>query len=92
MAKTDMVWRTLGRAHVMASRDTGPYVVLTTQLPRAGTEADRALRACGPGGFFDAVDLLSTAGRTRLAAYARRGATAPLPGFWAHSDLAPGAV
>ena len=31
--------------------------------PRPGTEADRALRAPGPGGIFDAVDLLSADAR-----------------------------
>jgi hypothetical protein len=92
MGKADTVWRTLGRAHVMASNDVAPFVVLTTQLPRPGTEVDRALRACGPGGFFDAVDLLSVSARARLGAYARRAAATPLPGFWTQSDLAPGAV
>jgi site-specific DNA-methyltransferase (adenine-specific) len=92
MAKTDTVWRTLGRAHVMASNDVAPLVVLTTQLPRPGSEADRALRSCGPGGFYDAVDLLSVSARARLSAYARRGPSAPRPGFWAPSDLAPGQV
>jgi site-specific DNA-methyltransferase (adenine-specific) len=92
MAKTDTVWRTLGRAHVLASNDVAPLVVLTTQLPRAGSEADRALRSCGPGGFFDAVDLLSEAARGRLTAYASRSAVTPLPGFWVPSDLTPGTV
>ena len=58
MSKSETVWRTLGRAHVMAAGGVGPLVVLTTQVPRAGTEADRALRAPGPGGIFDVVDLL----------------------------------
>jgi site-specific DNA-methyltransferase (adenine-specific) len=92
MAKTDTVWRTLGRAHVLASHRKAPLVVLTTQLPRPGSEADRALHSCGPGGFFDAVDLLSAAARARLSAYARRGTSAPLPGFWAPTDLAHGQV
>ena len=70
MVRSETVWRTLGRAHVMAARGVAPFVVLTTQLPRSGTEADRALRAPGPGGIFDAVDLLSPDGRARLAAYA----------------------
>jgi DNA modification methylase len=92
MAKTDIVWRTLGRAHAMASNGIGPLVVLTTQLPRAGGEADRALRATGPGGFFDAVDLLSSEARVRMTAYATQGLTPPLPGFWTVEDLAPGGV
>ncbi len=71
MARSDTVWRTLGRAHVMAAGDVSPFVVLTTQLPRAGSEADRALRAPGPGGLFDAVDLGSAEALARLATYAR---------------------
>ena len=92
MAKSETVWRTLGRAHVMAGNGIGPLVVLTTQLPRAGTEADRALRAAGPRGIFDAVDLLSPAACTRLSLYATGRPGPPLPGFWSPSDLAPGRV
>ncbi len=94
MAKSETVWRTLGRAHVLAAGGVGPLVVLTTQLPRAGTEADRALRAPGPGGIFDVVDLGSAAagGAVRLAAYAKSRGGAPQPGFWDERDLAPGKV
>ena len=92
MVRSETVWRTLGRAHVMAARGVAPFVVLTTQLPRSGTEADRALRAPGPGGIFDAVDLLSPDGRARLDAYAAGRSGSPLAGFWADSDVAPGAV
>jgi site-specific DNA-methyltransferase (adenine-specific) len=93
MSKSETVWRTLGRAHVMAAGGVGPLVVLTTQLPRAGTEADRALRAPGPGSIFDVVDLGSaTGGSARLAAYAKSRGVAPLPGFWGERDLAPGKV
>ena len=75
----------------MAAGGRAPFVVLTTQLPRAGSEADRALRAPGPGGIFDAVDLLSATARARLAAYAAGGAARPLAGFWSEADVAPGA-
>jgi site-specific DNA-methyltransferase (adenine-specific) len=92
MAKSETVWRALGRAHVMAAGGVGPLVVLTTQLPRAGTEADRALRAPGPGGIFDVVELGAAGGAARLAAYAKSRGGAPLPGFWAERDLAPGKV
>ncbi len=92
MARSETVWRALGRAHVLAANGVAPFVVLTTQLPRAGTEADRALRAAGPGGIFDAVDLHAAGARARLAAYAKGWPGAPLPGFWADSDVAPGAV
>jgi DNA modification methylase len=92
MARSETVWRTLGRASVMAANDVTPLVVLTTQLPRAGSEPDRALRAPGPGAIFDAVDLLSPEARQRLAVYAKGRSRAPLPGFWSTADLAPGAV
>jgi site-specific DNA-methyltransferase (adenine-specific) len=89
MAKTETVWRALGRAHVMASNGVGPLVFLTTQLPKPGTEADKALRATGPHGFHDAIDLLSTAARHRLSSYADGGTAAPGVGFWTVGDLAP---
>jgi DNA modification methylase len=92
MARSETVWRALGRAHVMSSNDITPLVVLTTQLPRGGTEPDRALRASGPGAIFDAVDLLSAQARQRLATYAKGRSRAPLPGFWSKTDLAPGTV
>jgi DNA modification methylase len=92
MARSETVWRTLGRAHVMAARGVAPLVVLTTQLPRPGTEGDRAMRAAGPGTLFDAVDLSSTAARERLSAYARGRSAVPLPGFWPATDLAPGST
>ena len=92
MARAETVWRALGRAHVMAARGFAPLVVLTTQLPRPGTEGDRALRAAGPGAIFDAVDLASPSARRRLQAYAAGRATAPLPGFWPAADVAPGSV
>jgi site-specific DNA-methyltransferase (adenine-specific) len=92
MVRSETVWRTLGRAHVMAARGVTPFVVLTTQLPRPGTEADRALRAPGPGGIFDAVDLLSPDGPERLATYAAGRHGSPLAGFWDDADVDPGAV
>ena len=92
MSRSETVWRALGRAHVMAASGVTPFVVLTTQLPRPGTEAERALRAPGPGGIFDVVDLLSAGARARLAAYAGGRAGAPRPGFWSPADLTPGSV
>ena len=92
MARSETVWRALGRAHVMAASGHAPFVVLTTQLPRSGTEADRALRAPGPGGLFDAVDLLSADARKRLKAYAGGRCGSPRVGFWSAADVAPGAV
>jgi len=93
MARTDTVWKVLGRAHVLAASGVGPFVVLTPQAPRGGTEGDRALRAVGPPGVFDVVDLHSTDARSRLARYGRRRARrdpTPLPGYWSEADLATG--
>ena len=92
MARSETVWRALGRAHVLAAHGIAPFVILTTQLPRPGTEADRAVRAPGPGGVFDVVDLLSPGGGPRLAAYARGRGRSPRPGFWSEADVAPGGV
>jgi site-specific DNA-methyltransferase (adenine-specific) len=92
MARSETVWRALGRANVMAAGGHSPFIVLTTQLPRPGTEADRALRAPGPGGIFDAVDLLSADARARLATYAGGRCGSPGAGFWSAADVAPGAV
>ena len=89
MSKTDTVWRTLGRAHVMASNDVKPLVILTPQLPRLGSEGDKALRATGPKGFFDAIDLMSPDAHRRMAVYAEGGQSCPLVGFWTAKDLAP---
>ena len=88
MSKTDTVWRTLGRAHVMANQDVSPLVILTPLLPRPGSEGDKALRAAGTQGFFDAVDLFSPEGQQRLTAYATGKRTWPLAGFWRAKDLA----
>jgi hypothetical protein len=77
---------------VLAAGGHAPFVVLTTQLPRAGTEADRALRAPGPGGLFDTVDLLSNEALARLKAYAGGRRSSPRPGFWLAADVAPGTV
>ena len=94
MVRSEIVWRALGRAHVLAARGVAPFVVLTTQLPRSGTESDRAparagagrdLRRRGPPRRPDAP--------ARLAAYADRPVRRRRsPGFWAQADVAPGAV
>ncbi|HLK45458.1 MAG TPA: site-specific DNA-methyltransferase, partial [Acidimicrobiales bacterium] len=81
LARTDAVWRTLGRAHVMAAHGKTPLVVLTSHVPRRRTQADLALRA-GSTVVFDVVDVCSDAALERLAAYAGGGVRAPLPGFW----------
>lgn len=92
MARSETVWRALGRANVLAAGGHAPFVVLTTQLPRTGTEADRALRAPGPGGIFDVVDLLGADAPARLEAYGRGRSGSPRVGFWTAADVTPGTV
>ncbi|HVM66897.1 MAG TPA: site-specific DNA-methyltransferase [Acidimicrobiales bacterium] len=81
LARMEAVWRALGRAHVLAAHGTAPLVLLTSHLPRRGSQGDQALRA-GAGTIFDVIDVRSEGGAARLAAYARGGAAGPLPGFW----------
>jgi len=89
LLRADAVWRCLGRAHVLANNQRSPVVFLTSHLPKRGTEGDAALRAAGTGAFFDAIEMLSDEGRTRLAVYAEGGRhLRPLPGFWTDEDVA----
>jgi site-specific DNA-methyltransferase (adenine-specific) len=93
LLRSEVVWRTLGRAHALRGRvgpAGAPLVMLATALPRRPGEGDTALRAAGPAAFFDAVDLLAPEGRHRLTTYASGGHTdRPLPGFWTEAELAP---
>ncbi len=90
LLRTDSVWKSLGRASVLANngygRGTdavhGPVVLLTSHLPRPGSDGDRALRKAGPSAFFDAIEMLSDDGQARLKAYATGAHRRPLAGFW----------
>ena len=91
LIRTDVVWKTLGRASALRGRlgNGTPLVFLATQLPKRPSEGDTALRAAGPDAFFDAIDLLSADGRERLKYYAKGGnADEPKLGFWTKQDLA----
>ena len=89
MARTDVVWKSLGRASALrTARGDVPLVFLTTQLLPRQSEGDMALRAAGPELFYDAVELLSADGLDRLSRYAEGDATdGPHPGFWTGHDL-----
>lgn len=91
LQRSDVAWRALGRASALRSaRGAAPLVLLTTDLPRLGSEADQALRAAGVDIVFDVVDLRAEDGLERLRRYAKGDATQnPQPGFWAPQDLAP---
>jgi len=89
LLRTDTVWECLGRAHVLAKNHKSPVVFLTSHLPRRGSEGDMALRAAGMDAFFDAIEMLSDDGPSRLAVYAEGGhQELPLPGFWTPADIA----
>ena len=65
-----------------------PVLVLTSHLPRPGTEPDVALRAAGPHTLHDVVGLLSAEDRGRLRRYGAGGLhDRSLPGFWSERDL-----
>ncbi len=88
LLRTDTMWKCLGRAHVLANKGKAPVVFLTSHLPKRGSECDVALRAAGIDAFFDAIEMLSDEGRSRLEAYARGGQRKlPLTGFWTEQDL-----
>jgi DNA modification methylase len=89
LQRTDVVWRTLGRAAaVRAARGDAPLVVLTSHLPRRPSEGAAALRAAGPEVVFDTIALLDDDDLDRLRRYAKGGASSnPLPGFWTPTEL-----
>ena len=90
MLRTDTVWRSLGRAHVLANNNPEgiPLVFLTSDLPRPRSEGDVALRAAGPNAFFDAIALRDADGISRLGTYASDGpSSGPTVGFWTERDL-----
>ncbi|MGB5758022.1 MAG: site-specific DNA-methyltransferase [Acidimicrobiales bacterium] len=98
LQRIDAVWRLLGRLHVLsamaAAGDENPatVLVLTSNLPKRGSPADKALRAGGPGLVFDAIELYDPAGLARLRCYAAAARPSPQPGFWTPQevDLAAG--
>ena len=62
-------------------------LVLTSHLPRPKSDGDRALRAIGGRGLFDAVEMFDDDGRARLAHYAGHGPDRPTVGFWSGQEI-----
>ncbi len=93
LQRTDAVWKLLGRLHVLRSKADGEdlgsdaVLVLTSNLPKAGSPGDRALRSVGPSVIFDAIELYDPAGLERLAHYAATPDPQPSPGFWTRREL-----
>lgn len=87
LARSDTLWKCLGRAGVLASQGVRPVVLLSSDLPPRRSAGDRALRAVGPSRVHDVVSMRDEVDHQRLAAYAKGGhRRAPFPGFWSRSD------
>ncbi len=88
LLRTDTLWKTLGRAHVLKSLvDDARLLIITSNLPRPGSDGDKALHAVGPGSVWDAIEMFDAEGVSRLEAYAQ-GHHEQLPGFWTDDELA----
>ena len=74
LLRTDTVWKSLGRAHVLAQNVKGPIVFLTSHRPRPGSEGDIALRKAEDI-VFAVIEMRSTAGYEMLRKYAAGGHT-----------------
>jgi site-specific DNA-methyltransferase (adenine-specific) len=67
LTRIDLVWRTLGRlAAVRSGAPTTPILVLTTELPRPGSDAAQALAAALPELGVEVLLLLDPADQARL--------------------------
>ncbi|HMJ78504.1 MAG TPA: site-specific DNA-methyltransferase [Iamia sp.] len=98
LRRTDTLWKALGRADVFFHADEHTVdhrlILLTSHLPRHGSEGDRALRSVGPEAVFDVIAMLDDAGRDRLSQYgsggfsgAKESRLRPLPGFWTQTQI-----
>ncbi|MDA8358310.1 MAG: hypothetical protein M0Z95_18930 [Actinomycetota bacterium] len=86
LIRTDTMWKTLGRANVLSGAGIKRLVLITTNLPKPGSVGDTALHKA-KATFFDAIEMVSPAGRERLRTYAEgRPQQSPLPGFWDPAD------
>jgi site-specific DNA-methyltransferase (adenine-specific) len=74
LLRTDTVWKSIGRAHVLAADGKGPIVFLTSHRPRKGSEGDIALRKADDI-VFDVIEMRSPAGYEKLRKYAAGGHT-----------------
>ena len=88
LMRTDTLWKTLGRAHVhhMAGDGT-PLLILTSNLPKPGTEGWKALKAVGPRSAFDAIEIFDPEGIERLGCYGRDDIVRPTEGFWTPEQI-----
>lgn len=89
LLRIDTLWKTLGRASVLKAMEPDARIlILTSHLPRPGSEGDKALRAVKPTTVFDAIPMFDEAAQLRLARYGTGEASEPLPGFWKAAEIA----
>jgi DNA modification methylase len=74
LLRTDTVWKSLGRAHVLAQNVKGPIVFLTSHAPRSGSEGDIALRK-SEDVVYAVIEMRTTEGYEKLRKYAAGGHT-----------------
>ena len=90
LLRTDTVWKALGRASILRHHpDAARLILLSSHVPKRGSEGDVALRASRKADtIFDVIDMLDPEGFHRLARYGS-GVLTPLEGFWTDRDLRP---
>ena len=95
LQRMDILWKALGRAHILdVARRRGQaeastrLLILTANLPRKGSEGDRALRSVGWRSVFDVIEMFDPPARHRLNSYAASAPGEPMTGFWTADDLA----
>ncbi|MDH5237605.1 MAG: DNA methyltransferase [Acidimicrobiia bacterium] len=88
LMRTDTLWKSLGRAHVLTSAEpTARVLIVTSNLPKPGSEGDKALRAVGPKSIFDVVEMFSRDDVVRLNRYAKIAGEVPEAGFWSEDEI-----
>jgi DNA methylase len=73
LLRTDTVWKSIGRASVLAANGIERIVFLTSHLPRKGSEGDIALRTAQQDIVLDVIEMRSDEGYERLRKYAAGG-------------------
>ncbi len=86
--KAPALCEALGRAHVlrMAGLET-PLLILTSNLPKPGSEGWKALKAVGPGSVFDAIEIFHEYDSVRLEHYGRVDGLRPIEGYWTREEI-----
>ncbi len=62
-------------------------LLLSSDLPKPGSEGEKALHMAGTQSFWDVIEMASEEGQTRLRQYAAGELDRPLPGFWSEDEI-----